>query len=457
MDLTSKSSLVESYEFMESNKTNKWAETTKRSYRKTVTDVEGFMNELNIDPILENIDLKFVKKWENNLYEIYAEKSINQKIAVMTSLFKYLRDIGVVTLNPFATLTTTNNDQYTSHSRELDIEELYQVYKTAHLLESKGTRVLPPLLVVIFTGFRNVTLTKLKVNNLDFKKSELQFKLKNNESKNTSKKDSDITNKVKELVVPLPPKLMELMSEHTEGLNKDDKLLYGLRGKPLAHKQMNYITKLVCEELGWTGTEEITDAEGKPLPFTPHSFRYSIATFFSEMGVDDQSIRHVLGHSNFDRGNLRFYIKSYNKNVKQIRAAQQLLETLLSTTLEIETKYNLKIDLYQVFETIDIHYQHALLNKDYFNYFKGMLINHALQMISQQMFQAAESQDGNKMTLQQHSINPMHMQQMYNHQNHFVNTPTMLHTNPYMTPYVTNIGPVNSFNPIATRNPYNFF
>lgn len=385
-NLSKQSTVIEAYDFMESNKSKKWSDSTKRSYRKVVNDVVAVMEERNIKPILENIDFKFVQVWENSLYEVYSEKSIKQKIAVMTSFFKYMVDLNVLTANYFATLTTSNNDTYAAHSRELDIEELYSVYKVAHRLEDDGVSVLLPTLVAMFTGFRNATLTKLKVSALKLKDSSLEFKLKNQDNGDQKTNHDSPNNKIKELIVPLPPNLMGKLTESVKGFNNNSQLLYGVKGKPLANKQMNYITKIICEKLNWVYVQTNEDEnESENLPFTPHGFRYTVATLFSEMGVEDQSIRHVLGHSNFERGNLKIYIKSYNKNIRQIRAAQLLLETLFATAFELEMKFNLKLDLAQIFDSIERHYQNTLHNKEYLHHFKSMLVQHAFQTMQKNL------------------------------------------------------------------------
>lgn len=185
--LNQKNTLTEAYEFWEDNHSMKWAESTKKSYRKTVESVEEYMISNDLEPIIENVDYAFIKQWENHLYEIFSEKSIKQKIATMASLFSFLNKLGTVHSNEFAIITISNNDNQTSHSRELDIQELYEVFKAAQQLEAEGTPVLLPTLVAMFTGFRSVTLKKLKVSTVNFNKSQLEFKLKENKSIKTTK------------------------------------------------------------------------------------------------------------------------------------------------------------------------------------------------------------------------------------------------------------------------------
>lgn len=110
-------------------------------------------------------------------------------------------------------------------------------------------------------------------------------------------KRKSINRKNKEFFLPLPPKAMTLLTEHIRGLDEEDPLLYGLKGRPLENKQMNYITNKICEHLNWLeNTEETTEDNNQKSEkyFSPHAFRYSISTLFSEMGVPKDTIKFLL-------------------------------------------------------------------------------------------------------------------------------------------------------------------
>lgn len=110
---------------------------------------------------------------------------------------------------------------------------------------------------------------------------------------------------------------MKLLTQYTEHMEPNDALLYGLRGKPLINKQMNYIIDKVCEHLGWVkveyeqpeNNENHNHAKEKGRRnkiirktekyFTLHGLRYTLSTLFHEMGVSDDAIRFLLGHSKY--------------------------------------------------------------------------------------------------------------------------------------------------------------
>ncbi|WP_199929421.1 tyrosine-type recombinase/integrase [Brevibacillus brevis] len=57
---------------------------------------------------------------------------------------------------------------------------------------------------------------------------------------------------------------------------------------------------------------------------TPHGFRATISTLLSERGIDLNSIRFLLGHS--EKDNLHFYIRRYGRLIQVLRRELTRLE-----------------------------------------------------------------------------------------------------------------------------------
>ncbi|MEJ9152540.1 tyrosine-type recombinase/integrase, partial [Bacillus smithii] len=355
--ITAKSTLIEAYIDFESKKN--WSKNTRRSYSNTINDVQEDMVAKGIEPILENVDYDYALTWESEMRkENYSPKTIKQKLATMASLFSHLNKLGIINVNPFLALNVEDSNKINHHSRALSIVELYEVYKAAHELDSEGVAVLLPVLLDIFTGLRSTSLKKLKVQSISEEYNGLIYKFDPKEDHVENEYNSS-NRKNKDFFLPLPPKLMTILKNFIQNKGPEDPLLYGLKGKPLENKQMNYITDKVCEHLGWIKVEyenppiidnrckkKKNQKKGKKIItktekfFTPHGFRYTIATLFHEIGVSEDSIRFLLGHSNFELRNLRHYILSDAKYIREIRAAQTLLEALFETTMKLETNYN---------------------------------------------------------------------------------------------------------------------
>jgi integrase len=376
------------------------------------------MLKQGLEPVFENIDYEFAKKWENDQRKQgYSPRSIKQHKATMQSMFSHYNQLGVVVGNPFAALKVTDSNKPKHHSRALDITELYQVYKAAFELQENGVNVLIPVLIDMFTALRVTSLEKLTVRSVSTTMNGLVYEFDPKKDRVKEDKlldqyleegdkhtDNSPNSKNKDFFIPLPPKLMKLLTQYTERMEPDGALLYGLRGKSLINKQMNYIIDKVCEHLGWVKVEyenpeneDHNNTKGKGRRkgnktvhksekyFTPHGLRYTLSTLLHEMGVSDDAIRFLLGHSKYELGALQHYILSDAKYIKEIRAAQVIIETLFETTMELETNYNITLNLEEIYVELPNVFSNQLKNKNYINLFKEHLVKYAFTALQQKI------------------------------------------------------------------------
>ncbi len=378
--ITPKTNLMEAFrKFAEVN--SSWASNTIRVYNKNINDIVDYMADREIEPILENVTYELGKTWISELEEFYSPKSIQQKLATLVSMFSHYNRIGVITGNPFSVIKV--ND-YTDerHSDHLNINEFRQMYKAAIELEEEGIPVLIAVHLAMFTSFRNSTLKKLKVKSISIHNGGVELKVEKKKTQHNPEKELTKRNsKNNELFIPLPPKLLLRLEEYIDGRDLEESLLYGLQGKPLANKQFNYIVKRVCEHLRWTSKDKVGEkaTENTQINFTPHGFRYTLTTLISEMGVPDDSIRYLLGHSEkFFKGNVTSYILTNLRQVKEIRAAQVLLETLIETALELEGK-GIQLDLNSFSLELPRAYDFQKKNNNYVNIFRESILQYAYQ------------------------------------------------------------------------------
>ncbi|WP_199426674.1 tyrosine-type recombinase/integrase [Thermaerobacillus caldiproteolyticus] len=415
--ITPKSTLLEG--FNEFEKSQPWSKNTRRSYRKNVINLSDYMLKQGLEPVFENIDYEFVKKWENDQRKQgYSPQSIKQHKATMQSMFSHYNQLGVITGNPFAALKVTDSNKPKHHSRALNITELYQVYKTAFELQENGVNVLIPTLIDMFTALRVTSLEKLTVRSVSTTMNGLVYEFDPTKDRVEEDKllgqyleeeevynhtDNSPNSKNKDFFIPLPPKLMQLLIKYTEHMKPDDALLYGLRGKPLVNKQMNYIINKVCEHLGWMKVEYENSENGEhdnvigkrrkgkktvhktEKHFTPHGLRYTLSTLLHEMGVSDDAIRFLLGHSKYELGALQHYILSDAKYIKEIRAAQVIIETLFETAMELESNYNITLDLEEIYEELPNVFTNQKKDKNYIHLFKEHLVKYASCKLEQKI------------------------------------------------------------------------
>ncbi|WP_255502545.1 site-specific integrase [Lysinibacillus sp. SGAir0095] len=364
-----------------------WSNSTVRAYERNVDEFIFDMEEKNIEPIIENVTYEYTLKWVKRMVEEgYKAKTINQKISTLSSLLTHYNNLGVINKNPFAALDKVEDYDEEHHSRALSLEELYLVYKASYELQSRGVNVLIPISIEIFTALRSTSLKKLTVKSVSIEKNGLEFKRESRNGKKKieeSKKGDKGNRKNKSFFLPLPPKSMSLLVKHIEGLDSDDPLLYGLKGKALENKQMNYITNKICEHLKWMEKKVSTNKDTDELVkkeqfFTPHAFRYTLASLLDEMEVERDTIKFLLLHSNKNFDSLDPYILRFNKHTNNIKAAQILLETVLETALELDMNYSIKLNFKDVTNHLKLAYQYQLYNEHYYVQLKEQIISSAL-------------------------------------------------------------------------------
>ncbi len=73
-------------------------------------------------------------------------------------------------------------------------------------------------------------------------------------------------------------------------------------------------------------------------------------------------------------GTLDSYFLRSTRELKQLRTAQMLLETVLETALEMEEKFGELMDLETINEQLPVGYENLLKNPHYINEFKDKLI-----------------------------------------------------------------------------------
>lgn len=385
IQITPKSTLKEA--FLDFTKKHALAPNTLKAYGKNVDDKSAFMLSKGFEPILENVSYELCDEWVSELQETFSPKTIQQKQATIVSIFSHYNKMGVLSGNPFSALKiNVYND--VRHSETLNINEFFQMYKAAIELEQDGIPVQIPIHLSMFSALRNKSLGKLKVSSMSIDNGGLMFTFKNKKVIESDSKFSTNMNsrkpkhKNKHHFLPLPSKLLYSIQRYIEGNDLDDSLLYGLRGKPLDNKQLNYIVNKVCEHMGWAKKHKDENGNLKlerlGKTFTPHGFRYTLPTLFDEMGVSNESLRYLLGHSKFHLGNLQYYVLSDLKHIKELSAAQMILETLLETALDLEN-YNIKLDLNVIFEDLTKVLENQKKNKRYVELFKESIIHYAMQ------------------------------------------------------------------------------
>jgi integrase len=179
-------------------------------------------------------------------------------------------------------------------------------------LEKEAIFIGVPIKLLLFIGFRNHAITKLKVENINWEEGLIVYNQKIRNTKN------------KMQVLPLPPLFMEELQKHVieRGLTNDDPLCDGIKGLPLKNKQLNALVNKVNDYLNWSGEERVT----------PHGFRYTIATLLDERGLSVETIKYLLGHSSGT--NVDLYLRRNKRKIQQIKDELTKIEEELEGSLK---------------------------------------------------------------------------------------------------------------------------
>ncbi|MGE8205828.1 tyrosine-type recombinase/integrase [Heyndrickxia sp. NPDC080065] len=364
--INGKSTIRAAYETMQG--TRSWSKNTLSSYNNNISILEDFMLENKIDPIIENIDFEFVVQWIKYLREKKHDKSktIKNRIATMSSIFSFFKNNGVLGANPFLAIKVQVTD-VGYHSRVLSFTEVVEIYSVVKT-DPELMMMEIPIHLDLFTGLRNVTLSKLTANSISNVEKGLRYGDLEGEEEEGSDQEIELnTSKYKKGFIPLPPILLKRVNQYKEDmkLKGEDALLYGLHGKALANKQFNHMVKKLCDVLQWEDEKKIT----------PYAFRYTFSTMLGEMGVSDDAIRYGLGHSiEASKGTLTRYVRLETRYIKELRIAQNILEEVLETLFMLQEHHLMNVDIEQIYQELPDLYKRAFKNEQSITQFKNYLI-----------------------------------------------------------------------------------
>ncbi len=259
-----------------------YLQSEKRYSKHTITaygeDLKQFFifikltfDDLSIDQIVHQHVRSWLVELVNNKLEA---KSINRKISSLKSFYKYLLAQNLVEKNPLQKIISPKN----AKRLPMFVDEK----SMNHLLDDvqftnnfSGLRDKLTLEMLYNCGLRRSELINLEIKNVNLNRLQIKVLGKGN----------------KERIVPLNPKLKEMMEQYYSERNKIDLALahdYFLvmdNGKKMYDK---FVYNLVKKYLNL-----VTTIEKK----SPHILRHSFATLLSNEGADLNAIKELLGHA----------------------------------------------------------------------------------------------------------------------------------------------------------------
>jgi integrase/recombinase XerC len=243
------------------------------------TDLRDFFDYLAMQfgsPALREISAGFIRSWLADMKEKgMSAKSLNRKISVLRSFFKYqLKMSGIAHTPMTGVISPKVGKRLPVFVKESDTKKLLQNLATAS--EDWKTLNAKMLLTLFYTtGMRLSELINLREKQVDVSRSHIKVLGKGN----------------KERIIPVSSEMIANIRDYQQWKRKefektDDVLLVTEKGRKMYPK---YAYLLVNKYLG----ENVATLDKK----SPHVLRHTFATHLMNSGADLNAVKELLGHS----------------------------------------------------------------------------------------------------------------------------------------------------------------
>jgi len=272
----------------------KCSQHTLKAYRSNLEAFEKFIVEQSAEDTLDGVSYGEIRAWIVSLIQSgNSPRTVNRKISVLRSYFKFLLRIGGISVSPLKEHKALKTD--TKVQLPFFQEEIQRLF-TADFFPDDYTGILQKTLIQLFyyTGIRRSELIELKVQEVDFSAGLMKVLGKRN----------------KERLLPLLPEIkMQLkqlleMQKQCQIPRDSDCFFINNRGKKL-HATFVYETVKTYLSKVSTKTKR-----------SPHVLRHSFATHLLDQGADLNAIKDLLGHSSIAA--TQHYTHSSMKKIQEV-------------------------------------------------------------------------------------------------------------------------------------------
>jgi len=252
----------------------RFSQNTLSAYSRDLKQFGTFLSEQYEIHRKEDIKHFHIRSWivalmKNNV----ANKSINRKLSCLRSFFKFWQKKGLK-INPMKKIVAPKTGKKLPvFVQEGDMNSVLDEGNFPNDFSGDRDRVIMELLYN--QGLRRAELIGLNVEDINFHQNTLKVLGKGN----------------KERLIPLAPKMVNLMKVYIEDRNtiweesSERRLFLTNKGAPLYPK---FLYNLVNKHL-----RAVPTLEKK----SPHVMRHSFATHLANKGADLNAIKELLGHA----------------------------------------------------------------------------------------------------------------------------------------------------------------
>lgn len=244
---------------------------TIRSYQE---NLDLFFKYLKIENLsYNNLTYQDIRPFFNYLAnKKYSNASTAHIISSIRGFYKFLNRQNVITLNPFALVSTPKQDK--KIPKFLYYDELEILFQVPDLTTSKGIRDRLILELLYATGMRASELVSVKVSDIDFSNKQIKILGKGNKERYVYFGDYAL-----EYLNLYLNQAREKLLKHPS-----DYLLINNKGTPLETRGVRVIIN------------DLINKSSLDTKISPHALRHTFATHLLNEGCDILSVQELLGH-----------------------------------------------------------------------------------------------------------------------------------------------------------------
>lgn len=251
-----------------------YSKNTIISYKNDINKLIQFLDQEDLGELL-TVSNRIAKFYVTHLYNQYTPKSILRKISAVRSLYDFLVEEEIITLNPFEFVVLPKVSK--KLPKFIYPREMSDFLDHIDMSTPLGKRNRAIFEIFYASGLRAQELVDLKLTDIDYLNKTLLIHGKGNKERIVPIHEVAIDT-IKQYLLKARPDLAVRSKEDT------DSMFLNFRGKPLTTRGVNLIL------------EHELERQSSTLKISPHSFRHSFATHLINNGVDLRVVQELLGH-----------------------------------------------------------------------------------------------------------------------------------------------------------------